>query len=297
MTKADKIIGLIVISFLIFVAIGLISNLTVRSSRSNSEVIHGQGNIGVVEIEGLILKPDRICKEIDKFGKNKRVKAIILKINSPGGGAAASWEVYRKVLEVKEKGKVIISYIGSVGASGAYYISVACNKIIANPSGITGSIGVIADIPVFYKLLNRLGISMETVKSGKYKNIASPYDEFTEDEKQLLQGVIDDLYTQFFQAVYEGRKINKNYLNKIADGRIFTGLQAFKAGLVDTIGTFDDAIELTCKLAGIEGEPRLIYLKKKKVTLLDILLSDIGDVFSRIYFYPRMNYLIKLRGR
>ncbi|MBO8129913.1 MAG: signal peptide peptidase SppA [Candidatus Marinimicrobia bacterium] len=299
MTKTDKIISIIILSFLIVIIIGLIISLNKPGEMDTSISALGRGNkgnIGVVEIGGMILKSDRIVDELEKFRKSERIKGIILKINSPGGGAAACWEIYNKVSEISKKSKPVVSYLGPMGASGAYYISVACDKIIANPSGITGSIGVIADIPVFYKLMEKIGVEVNIVKSGELKDIGSPYDEFTEEEKKILHSVVMDLYRQFFDAVADNRGLDKNYLNKLADGRIFTGLQAFDYGLVDTVGDFETAVKITAQLSGIEGEPKLVYIKKKKLTLLDLLFSDIEDIYSKLRIYPSLSYTLKLGG-
>ncbi len=230
--------------------------------------------IAVVKIEGVILDSKDIIEELREHRRNKGVKAILLRIDSPGGAVAPSQEIYNEVLKIRDEGKKkIVTSMGSVAASGGYYIASASDKIVANPGSVTGSIGVILELANISGLMKKVGVESVVIKSGKFKDVGSLFRTMTPEERDLLQGVIDDTYDQFVEAVSEGRGINKEDLVPIADGRVFTGRQAKKLGLVDELGSFQDSIKITADLAGIKGEPGLIE-KKKRYSLLERFLKN-----------------------
>ncbi len=231
--------------------------------------------IGVVEINGIIKSSDEILKQLYEFDNNKKVKAILIRIDSPGGAVGPSQEIYSEIMKIK-KNKPVVASIGTLGASGGYYIASGATKVVANPGSITGSIGVIIQFYTFHQLLNKFGIKGEAVKSGEYKDTGSPLREMTKEERAYIQSVIDDVHNQFLEAVSVGRNLKKEQILPIADGRILTGKRAKELKLIDEIGNFNDAVLLCKKLANIEGEPKLLYPKKKKVSLLD-LLSGISE--------------------
>jgi protease-4 len=231
--------------------------------------------VAVVDVKGDILSSDKVVKEIEKYDEDSSVRAIVLRVNSPGGGIAQSQEIYEAV---KKADKDIVASLGSIAASGGYYISCGADRIIANPGTITGSIGVITTFPKYHQLLKKIGVEYEVIKSGEHKDIGSPYREMTEDEKRLLQDVIDDLFDQFVEVVSVERDIPKEEVLKLADGRILSGNQAHEQGLVDEIGTFSDAVRIAGELGGIEGKPRVIRPKKKEYKLLDLLLKTADRV-------------------
>lgn len=234
--------------------------------------------IGVVSIKGIISDSKPVVELIKKYRKDDRVKAIILRIDSPGGGTAASQEIYREIQRTVSKKKVVAS-MGNVAASGGYYVALAANKIVANPATLTGSIGVILDLPNFKELLKKIGVSRETVKSGPYKDIGSPVREMTPEERRLLEEVINNVYQQFVEVVVKGRKLSREQVEKIADGRIFTGEQAKALGLIDELGSFEDAIDLTKRMVGLSGEVKLIYPEKKRISVWDLIFSKmIGEI-------------------
>jgi len=233
----------------------------------------GREKIGVVEIKGVIMESRPIVDQLIKFKKSRSVRGIVLRIDSPGGGVAPAQEIYEEVGKIKREKKVVAS-IESVGASGGYYIACAADRIVANPGTITGSIGVITEFVNVEQLLQKIGLKSFVVKSGKHKDIMSPMREPTEEDKKILQEVIDNIHNQFIDAVADGRKLNREKVVEIADGRIFSGQQARDLGLVDALGNFQDAIALTAKLAGIEGEPSIIYAEKKKPSLLDFFIQE-----------------------
>lgn len=230
--------------------------------------------IAVVKIEGVILDSKDIIEELREHRENKSVKAIMLRIDSPGGAVAPSQEIYTEVLKIRDEGKKkIVTSMGSVAASGGYYIASASDRIVANPGSVTGSIGVILELANVSGLMKKVGVESVVIKSGKFKDVGSLFRTMTPEERDLLQGVIDDTYDQFVDAVAAGRGINKEDLLPIADGRVFTGRQAKKLGLVDDLGSMQDAIKITADMAGIKGEPDIIQ-KKKKFSILERLLTN-----------------------
>ncbi|MCX7769647.1 MAG: signal peptide peptidase SppA [Proteobacteria bacterium] len=240
-------------------------------------------SIGVVEITGVIKDGKEELRQLYDFGKNNKVKAIIIRIDTPGGAVGPSQEIYNEILKIKKK-KPVIASIGTIGASGGYYIASGASKIVANPGSITGSIGVIMQFMSFESLLGKVGIKGNVIKSGEYKDTGSPFRDMTKEEKVLMQGLLDDVHNQFIDAVSNGRNLNRKEVEKIADGRIITGKQAKDLKLVDELGNFNDAVEIAKKLSGIQGEPKLIFGRKKKSMLFD-LLSDFSENDAKSQFY------------
>ena len=261
-------LSLSVISLFIFIAAYVIT-----VGLGNFPLSVGE-KIAVVKIEGVILDSKDIIEELREHRENKSVKAIMLRIDSPGGAVAPSQEIYTEVLNIRDEGKKkIVTSMGSVAASGGYYIASASDRIVANPGSVTGSIGVILELANVSGLMKKVGVESVVIKSGKFKDVGSLFRTMTPEERELLQGVIDDTYDQFVDAVAAGRGINKEDLLPIADGRVFTGRQAKKLGLVDDLGSMQDAIKITADIAGIKGEPDIIQ-KKKKFSVLERLLKN-----------------------
>jgi len=234
--------------------------------------------IGIVELDGVIFESKVVVDQLQKFADNSSIKAIVLRIDSPGGGVAASQEIYNEVLRIKrKKNKVIVSSMASVGASGAYYIACATDKIVANAGTITGSIGVIAEWYNYGELMKWAKLKNVVFKSGELKDAPSPVRELTEPEKKYLQNLIDDMYSQFLTAVAEGRKLDLETVRKFSDGRAYTGRDAKAKKLIDEIGGLQDAIDIAAKLARISGEPRLVNPPRDRRTLLDLLMGDISS--------------------
>src|SRR3989338_1477800 len=247
--------------------------------------------VAVVEVEGIITEPESINKQIKEFGERDDIKAIVVRINSPGGGVGPSQEIYREIKRVSAKKKVIAS-MGAVAASGGYYIAAAANKIVANPGTITGSIGVIMEFANAEELLNKIGFKGYVIKSGEYKDIGSPLRSMKEDEKRLLQNVIDDVHRQFVDVVAENRKLKVDVVKKIADGRIFSGQQAKEIGLVDEIGNFQDAIDIAASMSNIKGKPVVLYPEKKGIRLWDIIFGDAaGQMLKKLKGGYGLQYL------
>lgn len=236
--------------------------------------------IGVIQIEGAIADSGPIVNQLVEFKKNNGIKAIILRIDSPGGGVGASQEIYTEVLRTTRTKKVVVS-LGSVAASGGYYIASAGDKIIANPGTITGSIGVIMEFIQVGELLKKIGISLEVLKSGEFKDTGSPHRELTEREKELVKNLIYEIQEQFIRAVAAGRKIPVEKVREIADGRIISGASAKELGLVDQLGNFQDAVDLAKKISGLKGDVNLVFPKGRRIRLWDLLFQNISRAVEK----------------
>jgi protease-4 len=239
--------------------------------------------IGVIPIQGEIKDSDAITRQLIDFRNDKQIKSIILKINSPGGGVGPSQEIYSETRRTAQT-KDVIASLGSLAASGAYYIASASDKIVANPGTLTGSIGAIMEFVRLDGLLDKIGVGLEVIKSGEFKDTGSPNRKMTDREKEMLSNIIEDIRQQFVTAVSKGRNIPKEKVLEIADGRIFSGKQAQTLGLVDSLGNFQDAVELAKEMAGIKGDVRLVYPERKRRSpLWDLLFSSMFDsLASRI---------------
>lgn len=229
--------------------------------------------VAVVTLEGVIRHSQEISRQLDAYGRDNSVKAIVIRIDSPGGGVTPSQEIHDAILAVRKKKKVIAS-MGSVAASGGYLVACAADRIVANPGTITGSISAIMHFANAEELLKKIGLKSSVIKSGQFKDIGSPTRPMTEEERALIQALIDDTYDQFLDIVAGGRRIAKDDLRKMADGRLFTGRQAQKLGLVDELGDLNHAVRLAGALSGIEGEPNVVYPAKKKLGLWELILNQ-----------------------
>ncbi|MCL5023609.1 MAG: signal peptide peptidase SppA [Nitrospirae bacterium] len=245
--------------------------------------------VALIRIEGPIADSKNATEEIRDYAKDESVKAIVLRVDSPGGAVAPSQEIYEEVKKATARKKVVVS-MGSLAASGGYYISAPASRIVANPGTLTGSIGVIMEIPNVEGLMNKVGVKTEVIKSGKHKDIASVFRGIGKEERGILQGVLDDVHEQFIRAVAEGRKMAVDEVRKLADGRIFTGEQALKVGLVDELGNLEDAVKTAAKLSGIKGEPEVVT-KKEKLSFIDLLRGQFPKEFTDIFPSVRIKYV------
>ncbi|MBN2373024.1 signal peptide peptidase SppA [bacterium] len=223
-----------------------------------------EGKIGLINVEGVIISSKSFIKQLERFSDDDSVKAIVIRIDSGGGGVAPSQEMYEAVINFKKetKKKVVVSF-GNIAASGGYYVACAADKIVSNPGTITGSISVIMRIPNLQSLFKKLGYEEQIVKSGKFKDIGSISRAMTKEERAILEDMMLDVHEQFIEAISRSRNIDLEYIREIADGRIFSGRQAKELNLVDNLGTMEDAIDLAGKLAGISGKPKVLSEKKK----------------------------------
>ena len=238
--------------------------------------LHAFGDkIGVVDLDGVIVDPNEVVEDLRRFADDDSIKAIIIHVNSPGGGVAASEEIYREVKRIRdEKHKRITASIQTVGASGAYYVSSATNKIYADSGSVVGSIGVIAEWVNYGDLMRWAKLKPELLKVGQFKDTGDPTRELTPAERQYMQGLIDNMYGQFVQAVADGRHAKTSDIKSIADGRVWTGEQAMSLHLIDQIGDFRSAVLDTAKSVNISGEPVLVHPEKDRKSLLDLLFGD-----------------------
>ncbi|MHB1021407.1 MAG: signal peptide peptidase SppA [Acidobacteriaceae bacterium] len=235
----------------------------------------GNNKIAVVDVDGVILSADKIDSQLRKFADDDSVKAIILHINSPGGGAAASQEIYHEVLRLREqKKKPIVASVESVGASGAYYIASACNKIYANDASVVGSIGVIMEWVNYGDLLHWAKLKEITLKAGALKDAGSPTRDLTPKEQAYFQSLVDNMHGQFIHDVATARHMPEDKIQPLATGQVWTGQQALPLGLIDQIGGFRVALMDTARSVGISGEPTIVRPSRPKVGLLDILTGN-----------------------
>jgi len=233
--------------------------------------------IQVVDVEGELVDSRPIIEQLKRYEDNKSVHAILLNVDSPGGGVAVSQEIYKEIKRLREeKGKIIVAYMSSVGASGAYYISAPATKIVANPGTVVGSIGVIAEWTNYGDLMQWAKLKDVIFKTGEFKDTGTPTRALTDRERAYFQGLIDDMYVQFIEAVADGPKMDVESVRSLADGRVFTGRDAREKKLIDEVGNFQDAVNLTASLAGITGKPNLLRLTRQRVTLLDVLTGDVS---------------------
>lgn len=265
-------LGIILGVFLLF----LVTVLTVLAYLEGGEILSlAAERVAIVEVEGVILDADDVVRQLKEHLENSTVKAVVVRINSPGGVVAPTQEIYDAVSRFKAEGKPVVASLGSVAASGGYYIAAAAERIVASPGTLTGSIGVIMQLTNLEGLLKKVGLRYEVIKSGKYKDIGSFARSMTEQERQILQTLMDDVHGQFVDAVASGRKLDRKAVLALADGQIFSGRQAKELSLVDELGGREEAIELAAKLAGISGKPRLL-IPRRRFSIMEWIQGRLG---------------------
>jgi protease-4 len=232
------------------------------------------GTVALIELNEPIVSSQQIVQQLKKYRENANIRAIVLRVDSPGGGVSASQEIYEEVKKTREYGKPIVVSMGSVAASGGYYVSIGASRIVANPGSITGSIGVISQFMHINALLDKIGVTSTTIKSGKLKDAGSPLRKPNEEDKKYFQEMVDDIYDQFVSAVAKERKLDKALVKKYADGRVFTGRKAYELKLIDTLGTYQDAIKIAAQLAQVYGTPRVVK-ERKREKLSDMIFGEV----------------------
>jgi protease-4 len=252
------------------------------------------GRVGLVEIIGEIDDPEPIVDQLDRMQRDTSVRAVVVRLDSPGGGVAASQEIYEAVKKVREEGKKhVVASMGGVAASGAYYVACAADSIVANAGTLTGSIGVIMIFPNTEDLFRKVGIRFETVKTGKYKDIGTMWRPMTVDERKLLQDVLSNVYDQFVDAIVDGRGLAREDILPYADGRIFSGDQAQDYGFVDRLGDLDDAVRLAGEMGGITGQPVVVRKERRRVSFWDFVDSKMNQVTGLSSHGPRLEYRLR----
>jgi protease IV len=264
--------------FLFVLAVFSLVYLTLHAG-NNEATFSGFGDrIGVVDLDGVILSPQPVVDQLKKFGDDSSIKAIILHVNSPGGGVAASEEIYREVKRLRtEKKKRVVVSIESVGASGAYYVASASSKIYADEGSIVGSIGVIAEWVNYGDLMKWAKLKSVVIKTGEFKDTGNPARDLTPAEQAYMQSLIDNMFGQFIQAVADGRGMKFDDVKAIANGKVWTGKEALSMKLIDSVGDFEAAVKDTAKSVGISGEPTLVRPEKDRKTLLDLMTGDLSQ--------------------
>ncbi|MHB1601795.1 MAG: signal peptide peptidase SppA [bacterium] len=243
-------------------------------SKSSYNVVRGSSRyaIGIINLTGAITSSSGFVRLLNHYKRDDAVKAVVIRVNSPGGEVAPSQAIYEQLMKFRKHKKIVVS-MDSVAASGAYYVSSAADKIVAEPGTLTGSIGVIMEMPNVYKLMKKVGVSYNYIVSGPYKDIGTPFKEMTPMQREKLQGVVMNVYAQFVKAVAKGRNLKVTYVKKLANGMVYSGQQALKYHLVDKLGDFQDAVKTAQKLAGIKGKPTLIYPVKKHSNLFQSVIK------------------------
>jgi len=286
--RRSCLMSLLIILGVIIVLAGILGGVAYFSG-GVGDFSSGEG-VGVVEIKGIIVNAEPTLKTLVWFRRDKRIKAVILRINSPGGGVAPTQEIYREVLRTRKTKKVIAS-LGSLAASGGIYIASAADQILANPGTLTGSMAVIMQFANYEGLFQKVGLKSIVIKSGEFKDIGSPTREMTAKEQEILQRLVEQIHQQFIKDVAKARQLPLEKVIKIADGRVFTGEEAVSLGLVDKLGNFEDAVALAQKVAGLKDRPKLIYPKRKRLWFWDLLTGR-----SQAKFLPDwLEYPFKLQ--
>jgi protease-4 len=240
-------------------------------------VTHGSGGkIAVVELFGVINSSEAVVRQMKKYRESSSIKGILLHIDSPGGGVVASQEMYEEVRKTRDAGKPVVVSMGSVAASGGYYVACGASRIIANRGTLTGSVGVIAQFLQAYEALDKLGLELRTIKSGKLKDAGTPSRRMTEADEKYFQALMDDVHRQFIGVVEAERKLDHAKALELADGRVFTGEQAVVVGLVDTLGTYEDAVLVAAQMAGIDGDPTIVKERKRR-GFWDTMFEDVAE--------------------
>lgn len=292
----DIIVGLIIAAaVLMFFVIVIISILGISRQADFSLASLGD-KIALVEINGVIEQSEDIVRQLKKYNDDSSVRAIVLRINSPGGMVAPAQEIYNQILKVRENGKYVVVSMSSVAASGGYYIACAGDSIMANPGTLTGSIGVILSFMTFEGLMDKVGVEMEVVKSDELKDVGNFSREMTQKEREMLQAAIDDTYDQFVMTVAEARNMDIDQVEEIADGSIFTGNQALEFGLIDKLGGLEDAISMAGRMTGLGDKPHIVREYPRRRRLLDYLVEKVAEMLGlRIskQTWPRLEYIYK----
>ena len=280
----------------IFIIISILIILSIIGSFLN-KIIKNKNivNIGIVDIEGTILESREIVETLNDFNKNNEINEIIVRINSPGGAVAPSQEIFEAVNKISlEDKKPIIASISSTGASGGYYIAIGADKIMANSGSIVGSIGVIISFPIAKSLLDKVGLKFETFASGEYKDSGSPYRDVNLNDQDYFKEIVNDMHNQFITEVSKQRNISIKKIEALSNGKIYTGKMAYENNLIDTLGTFEDALILTKNMANIKGEINLIYPDKDEPFLYDLIGMNTSDLFNYVKnkFYKMPLYIM-----
>jgi protease-4 len=286
------ILAVLAVVALVFAAF-LVSFLSAPSANVET-VIHGSGGkIAVVELKGVIQDSEEFVRQVKKYREDSSIRALLIRVDSPGGAVVPSQEMYEEVRKTRDGGKPVVVSMGSLAASGGYYVSCGASTLVANRATLTGSIGVISEFLQYYDAMNKLGLDVKTVKSGRLKDAGSPTRKMNDDDMKYFQELSNDIHRQFVSVVQRERQFGHARALELSDGRVFSGEQAYAEGLVDTIGTYQDAIRIAADAAGITGEPSIVR-ERKKVGWLNSIMGDVDetlkDLKQELLSRPIMSY-------
>jgi protease-4 len=296
MSKSTKWF-LMILGILALFAIGftlLLSPFISFSTRPTETVITGSGDrIALVELKGVISSSEEFVRQVKKYRQDRSIRALLIRIDSPGGGVVASQEMYEELRKAREGGKPVVVSMGSLAASGGYYVACGGSRLVANRGTLTGSIGVISEFLQLHQALDKLGVDVKIVKSGKLKDAGTPTRPMTDIDEKYFQSLMDEVYRQFIGVVRDERKLTQEKVVELADGRVFTGEAAVREKLVDTLGTFEESVAIAAALAGIKGEPSIVK-ERKRVTIWSNIFGDVGetvkDLKQEILDRPVLSY-------
>jgi protease-4 len=272
-------VALVVAAVVLVFGAGLIL-IVYTVAPSDGVTVLARDRIALLPLRGVITENHRVLRELREYRHDNSVKGFVLWVNSPGGEVAPSQSIYRELSRVREDGYPVVAVIGSVGASGAYYAALGADTILAMPGSLVGSIGVLMEFPNVEELLDKIGLRYEVIKSAEHKDLGSPYREVTDEERTLLQDVVDDVYGQFIDAIAEARGLSRDSVIEVADGRLLSGRDAIEFGLIDQEGDVVDAIAMAGNMAGLGPEPRTVVREVRRVTWLDLMTSLAQKVLS-----------------
>lgn len=279
-TSAKWIIGIVIVlgALAVLFVLSVVAMLSGGGAEEETISYGSGGKVALVELNVPIMSSEEMVRQFRKYRETPSVKAIVFRVDSPGGGVSASQEIYEEVKKTRDGGKPVVVSMGSVAASGGYYVACGADRIMANPGTLTGSIGVIFQFLQFEELMKRVGVEASTFKSGELKDIGSPFRKTTPREREYFAGLVNDVYDQFVNVVSRERKLSLAHVKKYADGRVFTGRQALAWGFVDTLGTYEDAIALAGSLGGIKGIPRTVRERKRRSFFEDLMGETVADI-------------------
>ncbi len=291
MEKRRPVLSSCLIAALVLVFLAGLSLLTLSWWKKDSDAWFPKDKVGVVEINGLITKSLPVLKNLRKFSEDDHIKAIVVRIDSPGGAVGPSQEIMREIEKVRQKKKVVAS-LGTVAASGGYYVACAADLIMCNPGTATGSIGVIMRLANVEQLVKKLGVDFHTLQSGDLKDLGSPFRPMTPEERAVLQALLDDIHQQFIADIARNRKLPLEKVKKLADGRVYTGQSAKELGLVDELGNFEDAVEKAGRLGGIVGKVETVFPEKRRSLLSFLLGQEVQESLAGLaLLYPEPAFL------
>lgn len=290
--KHPVLLGFLILGVIFLIFWGGVIFLISSATKPAGNLFAGRDGIGVVEIKGIIVSPEKVIRELREFQKSSTIKAVVLRVDCTGGAVGASQEIYKEVQRTN-KLKPVVASMGSVAASGGYYVALGSEKILASPGTLTGSMGVIFKFINLEDLFQKIGYKSDVVKSGEMKDIGAANRPMTEEERKVLQELIDTVHSQFVRAIVTSRSLSEERVRDLADGRVFSGEQAREHGLIDEFGNFTDAVMLSAELAGIKDKyPHLVYPREKTIPFLKIFGGEAAHVLLNRFFdhFPVLFY-------